>query len=48
MNKAEVDLLIMTVNSLINLVTFIDPALGDNKAIQDLKSALTSLQALGL
>lgn len=48
MNKAEIDIIIMSVTTLIGLLTTIDPALNDNKVIQDLKSAIVSLQALGL
>ncbi len=48
MNKTEIDIIIMSLNSVISLVTALDPALAQNKVVQDIQAAITALQALGI
>jgi hypothetical protein len=48
MNKAEIDIIIMSLNSIISLLTTLDPALAQNKVVADLQAAISTLQALGI
>jgi hypothetical protein len=47
-SKAEVDLLIGVLNSILAMLEGIDPNLAQNKIVMDIQSAIKSLQAIGL
>ncbi len=47
-NKAEIDLLLGVLNSVLEMLEGIDPALAQNKIVLDIHSAIKSLEALGL
>lgn len=48
MNKAEIDILIGIVKSLISFAEVLDSNLAQNKLVKDLNESIAALQALGL
>ena len=48
MTKTEIDIIIMSLNSIISLLTTLDPALAQNKVVVDLQAAIATLQSLGI
>ena len=47
-SKAEIDLLLGVLNSVLAMLEGIDPAIAQNKVVLDIQSAIKSLQAIGL
>lgn len=47
-SKAEIDILLGALGSLLSMLESIDPALASSKAVIDIKAAIGALKGLGL
>jgi hypothetical protein len=48
MNKAEIDIVIGILKSIITLVEVVDPQAAQNKVVIEVQNVINTLQALGL